>query len=386
MMENIKSTCTTTCGDKKVVESTKYRLALNEVPGDRESLKLLATGGASSLHADVAVLAVSALPDELEKSLSQDGQLRELALLVHALHVEQLIVCVSKMDATPVAHSESVFAETKKSVGGILRALGFSAEVPFIPVTSDAGDSVSAHSSKMGWFKGPTLLEALDSLSAPQRSLSAPLRVSVREVYHLENIGAVVDGRVEAGTLQLGAKIAFAPGGANGKVKTVEVECETVREAYPLDNVSFAIEGLSVGDLRRGMIASEAPSGQGTAKEDTGAVEAETFLAHVVVLKGPGEIRVGCAPVLVCHAAQVPCCFEELLARCDRRTGAEVEKKPGALRAGDAGLVKIRPEQPVCVEPYSQCPRLGHFATAKEQTAITLVGVVHEVYARAAPA
>lgn len=356
------------------IESESFRLAISEVPGDREFLKQTVAGGIGE-HFDVAVLVVSAAPGELERGLSSGGQTREHALLAQCLGAQHLVVCVTKMDAAaPNPYSEARFDLAKQQTGSFLERLGTSVKaVVFVPVAGQSGENLVDAAAHMAWYKGPTLLQALDGLQPPCRPVHDPLRVTVREAYHLESVGAVAAGRVEAGVLRLGTQVQLAPGGASGKVRTIEADNATVREAYPRELVSFVVEGLGVADLRRGMVASEAKAP---------ALEVETFLARIIVLCGPGEVTAGFSPVLACHSTQVPCRVEELVARLDRRTGEEVELKPAVLRAGHAGLVRFRPEQPVCLEAFDDCPQLGHFSTTREQTAITMMGIVSEVQHR----
>jgi len=353
------------------------RYAVTEEPGDPQKLRQLAAGSFYG-SADAALLIVSAAPGELERGLEAEGRTRELAVLARALGAARVVVAVTKMDAAANAFGQARFDEAKEAIVGVLRAVGFMEEADVVPVSGTGGDNLVAASSQMPWYSGRPLLEALDALPAAERPLAAPLRVSVREVYHLDGVGAVAVGCVEQGTLRLGSQVQFAPGGAKGKVKTVDVDGNTVREAFPQDAVSFVVDAVGVEALRRGMVASEA--------EQRPAVEAETFLAHVAVLRGPGEVRAGFSPVLVVHSAQMPCCFEELVSRLDRRNGETLEERPTALRAGDVGLVRVRPEQPLCVEAHADCPRLGQFATPPEQSALALVGVVIEVQPRKLPA
>jgi len=348
---------------------------VKEEPGDPQKLKQLATASFFG-SAELALLAVSAAPGELERGLEAEGRTREHAVLARALGAARVVVAVTKMDAAANPLSQARYQEAREAVVGVLRAVGFMEEVDVVPVSATGGDNLTELSSRMPWYTGRSLMEALDALPAPERPLAAPLRVTVQEAYHLDGVGAVAVGCVEQGTLRLGTQVQFAPGGAKGKVKTVDVEGSAVREAYPQDSVSFVVDGVGVEDLRRGMVASEA--------ERSPAAEAESFLAHVAVLRGPGEVRAGFSPVLVVHSAQVPCCFQELVARLDRRNGETLEEKPAALRAGDVGLVRVRPEQPLCVDVHAECPRLGQFATPPEQKALALVGVVLEVQPRGA--
>mmetsp|Transcript_121534 Transcript_121534/g.388845 ORF Transcript_121534/g.388845 Transcript_121534/m.388845 type:complete len:417 (-) Transcript_121534:97-1347(-) len=344
--------------------------ALAERPGDAEGLRRLAAGSFYG-DADAALFVASAAPGELEAGLGAEGRTREAAVLARAMGCERAVVAVTKMDAGESAYSESRYRVAKESISEVLRAAGFMEEVSFVPVSAAIGANLAEGlAPEMPWYVGPTLLQALDALPSPERPTHAPLRVTVREAYHLEGVGAVAVGRVEQGCLRLGAQLQFSPGNASGKVRTIEVDGATVREAGPRDEVTFVPEGVEVAALRRGMVAAEA--GQPM-------VEVESFLAHLTVLRGPGEVRVGYSPVLVCHNAQVVCCIEELVAKLDRRDGARLEERPVALRAGDVGLVRLRPEQPLAVEPHAACPRLGQFASPPEQTALALVGIVVEV-------
>lgn len=354
------------------ISSERCCFTVAEAPSERERLKGLAASGFPGA-ADVALLLVSAAPGELEQGLSADGCTREHALLAQVLGAGQLVVGVSKMDATSTAYSEARFEEVKRALEKVLGAIGFKEDVPFIPISGLQGDSLFEHSEKMPWYKGPTLLQLLDAAERPAQASSQPLRVMVREAYHLDSVGAVAVGCVEQGVLRAGAQLHFTPGGATGRVKTVEVESENLGEAHVGQLATFALEGLGVEALRRGMVAAE-PSRP--------AVDADTFLAHVVMLRGPGELRKGFSPVLAFQTMQVSCRIEELVGRLDRRTGDLCEACPSALRAGDVGLVRLRPEQPLCLEAYADCPRLGQFTSPPEQTAMAMVGVVCEVAAR----
>lgn len=45
----------------------------------------------------------------------------------------------------------------------------------------------------------------------------------------------------------------------------------------------------------------------------------------------------------------------------DRRTGREMESLPQCWRSGDAGMVRMIPTKPFCVEPFVDYPPLGRF-------------------------
>lgn len=353
------------------IDLTKYRFAISECRGDREHLKQLAAAGFNGAAADVAIVVVSAAPGDMEKAVSREGQTRELVMLARVLDAQQLIVCVTKMDAAANPFAQSRLDEVRKALASALSEAGFAeGDVPFVPISALHGDNLLELSLQMPWYVGPPLAAALDDCAPPVRPLDRPLRVTVREVYHLDGLGAVAAGCVEQGVLRLGDKVQFAPGGASGVVNMVEVGDERISEAPPRTHVAFSVEGVGIEELRRGMVASS---------PEEPALEVVSFTARVMVLRGPGEVRKGLSPVLACHATQVPCRIEEILARIDQRSGETSDEKPTSLKAGEGGLVRLRPEQPLCVEPHEACPQLGRLSTTQEQRAIALVVVVQDV-------
>ena len=64
-------------------------------------------------------------------------------------------------------------------------------------------------STNMPWYKGPTLLEALDALVPPKRPLLKPLRLPLQDVYKISGIGTVPVGRVETGVIKPNMSICF---------------------------------------------------------------------------------------------------------------------------------------------------------------------------------
>lgn len=63
-------------------------------------------------------------------------------------------------------------------MGGFLKKVGYNPEkIPFIPISGWVGDNMITRSENMGWYKGPTLIEALDAVIPPKRPIDKPLRL-----------------------------------------------------------------------------------------------------------------------------------------------------------------------------------------------------------------
>merc|ERR1712055_320611 len=102
------------------------------------------------------------------------------------------------------------------------------------------------------------------------------------------------------------------------------------------------------------------------------------FNAQVIVLNHPGTIKNGYAPVMDCHTAHIACKFEEILKRCDRRSGKELEAFPKTIKNGDAAIVEMCPSKPMSVEAFSDYPPLGRFAV-RDMRRTVAVGVIKAV-------
>jgi elongation factor 1-alpha len=349
-------------------ETGKFHFTIIDAPGHRDFIKNMITG---TSQADVALLMIASPPGEFEAGISKEGQTREHALLAFTLGVKQMIVCVNKMDEKTVAWSQSRFDEIQKEVAEYLKKVGYNpAKVPFVPISGWHGDNMLEKSPNLTWFKGPTLLEALDAIVPPKRPLDKPLRLPLQDVYKIGGIGTVPVGRVETGTLKPGMTVYFAPSNVSTEVKSVEMHHEAVQEAIPGDNVGFNIKNVAVKDIRRGNVC-------GDAKNDPPR-EAATFYAQVIVLNHPGQIGNGYCPVLDCHTAHIACKFAEIKEKIDRRTGTVLEEEPKFVKSGDCAMVTLVPNKPMCVEAFSDYPPLGRFAV-RDMKQTVAVGVIKSV-------
>jgi len=351
--------------------TNKFDFTIIDAPGHRDFIKNMITG---TSQADVAILIIDSTTGGFEAGISKDGQTREHALLAQTLGVKQMIVCLNKFDDKSVNYSQARYDEIQKEVAAYLKKVGYNpANIPFVPISGWTGDNMVERSTNMPWYKGPFLLEALDAIVPPKRPTDKPLRLPLQDVYKIGGIGTVPVGRVETGLLKPGMAVTFAPGNKQTEVKSVEMHHEQVAEAEPGDNVGFNVKNLSVKDIRRGNVCSDS-------KRDP-ARQAESFTAQVIIMNHPGQIQNGYAPVLDCHTAHIACKFAEITSKIDKRSGKEKEANPKFLKKGDAGIVKMVPQKPMCVEAYTEYPPLGRFAV-RDMRQTVAVGVIKAVEKR----
>jgi elongation factor 1-alpha len=129
------------------------------------------------------------------------------------------------------------------------------------------GDNLAKPSENMKWWKGPTLLQALNNLKVPEKPTKLPLRVPVQDVYTISGVGTVPVGRVECGIMRKDDKIIFEPANVAGEVKSIEMHHEEVPEAQPGDNIGWNVRGVGKKDIRRGDVCGHTDKPPMVAKE-----------------------------------------------------------------------------------------------------------------------
>ena len=349
-------------------ETSKFYFTIIDAPGHRDFIKNMITG---TSQADIAILVIASPTGEFEAGISKNGQTREHALLAYTLGVKQMIVATNKMDSTTPPYSKARYEEIKGEVSNFLKKVGYKpANIPFVPISGWVGDNMIEKGDNMNWYKGPTLLEALDSIKPPKRPIDKPLRLPIQDVFKIGGVGTVPVGRVETGVLKPGTSIKFAPSEIVTECKDVEMHHEKLEQALPGDNVGFNVKNVSIKDIKRGYVASD--------NKDRPAFETESFTSQVIIMNHPGQISNGYAPVLDCHTAHIACKFEEITQKIDRRTGKVLEENPKHVKNGDASIVTLKPSKPMCVETFTEFPPLGRFAV-RDMRQTVAVGVIKKV-------
>ena len=156
-------------------------------------------------------------------------QTRRHGYLLHLLGVKQVAVVVNKMDR--VDFSAARFAEIRDEISTHLTGLGVT-PLAVIPISARDGDGVAALSSRIRWYDGVTVVDALDQLEPARPPEQLALRLPVQAIYKFDD-RRIVAGRIESGNLASGDEIVIMPAGKIAKIKSVESWPVTPIEAHP---------------------------------------------------------------------------------------------------------------------------------------------------------
>src|SRR5258708_4945575 len=188
----------------------RRKFIIADTPGHEQYTRNMVTGAST---ADAAVILIDARKGVLP-------QTRRHAYIAHLLGVRHIVVAVNKMDL--VGFDETVFERISKDFLAFVSALAI-ADLRFIPISALRGDLVVERGENMSWYRGPTLLAALEEIDVADEADALPFRFPVQLVVRP---GAGTDcrgysGRIESGVLFRGAEVLALPSGRRTVVKDI---------------------------------------------------------------------------------------------------------------------------------------------------------------------
>ncbi len=330
---------------KKLI-TPKRQITIIDAPGHKDFVKNMITGAS---QADAAFLTIAAKE-------GVQPQTKEHLWLLRTMGVGQIAVNINKMDT--VDYKEDAFNKVKSEVSALLKIVGINPDkTTFLAVSGLKGDNIKEKSSKMSWYKGPTIWEQLDLFDEPKKPVDLPMRMPIQDVYEITGIGTVPVGKIETGVMKVGQKIIILPGrsgtGVNGEVKSIEMHHEQYSEAPAGFNVGINIKGIGKKDIARGDVICAA---------DKPATIAEEFTAQIAIINHPTVVAKGYTPVFHVHTAQVPCQLIEIVHKIDPTSGQPVKEKVDFLKNGDVAMVKFKPMGNLVIEKSKDNPHMARFA------------------------
>ena len=307
-------------------------VVLIDAPGHAEFLRNMITGAS---QADGALLIIDALEGVRD-------QTRRHGYLLHLLGVKQVAVVVNKMDR--VDFSAARFQEISDEISAHLIGLGITPSA-VIPISARDGDGVAERTPRIGWYDGPTVVEALDALEPARPLEQLALRLPVQAIYKFDD-RRIVAGRIESGSLSAGDEIVVMPAGKIAKIRSVE--------GWPATPEGSQSAGRSVGItldrelfIERGDVIAHV----GDSPRDTRRLRARIFWLHDKPLATGASILV------------------RLGTREARATVVAIEKAvdPGELESvatasiarNHVGEIDIALAQSLAADPYADNPRTG---------------------------
>jgi sulfate adenylyltransferase subunit 1 len=332
----------------------KRKFIIADTPGHEQYTRNMVTG-ASTADAVIILIDVSKVKLGDDGSVDLLIQTKRHSTIAHLLQIEHVVVAVNKMDL--VNYDQTVYDRIIGAYQTFAKQLGLK-DIRPIPLSALTGDNVVTASDKMAWYKGPTLIELLESLSVYDESHDEPFRFPVQLVArhngHEANDFRGYMGRIEAGKVRKGDKLVVQPNGLSATVKDILTLEGSHESAVVGQSVTILLEEYL--DISRGdMLASvEQP-----------ATLLKTVNADVCWLsEEPLDLR---RKYWLKHTTkQVAARVTKVDTLLDINTQ---EKRPAdGLKLNDIASISINVQQPLAADSYDAIRSTGAFILIDEVT------------------
>src|SRR5258708_895455 len=215
--------------------SRKFIIA--DSPGHEQYTRNMATGAS---NADAIVLLL-----DVEKGLLP--QTRRHVLIARPLGIPQAVAFVNNMD--PAGHATAAFEKLSAELKAFAAPLRFES-LDLLPGSALRGDMVVHRRDALDWYKGPTLLERLETLRAgAEQAAGGPFRFPVQ-------LGAQPSGspprgymgRIESGHVLAGTEVSILPSGRRSRVRQIVLHGAEREIAVAGDSVMLVLaDDIDIG-------------------------------------------------------------------------------------------------------------------------------------------
>jgi sulfate adenylyltransferase subunit 1 len=320
--------------------TARRKFIIADTPGHEQYTRNMVTGAST---ADAAVILVDATKGLLPQS-------RRHLLLAHMLGIRHIVVAVNKLDLAGYARGRfEAVCEEFESFAAPLEI----PELRFIPMSALRGDMVVERGAHLGWYEGPTLLEALENIDAADTAAALPLRFPVQ--YVGRGGARRYLGRVAGGTVRPGDEVVALPSGQRTRVAKVAMLDEARASASAGDSVALELEDEL--DIARGDMLADAANPPRSAR----AFEARLCWLATEPLLPQGRY-------LLKHTTRtVKAKFASVNHRVDIRTLA-TEPFRGEVKMNEIVHAALVVQQPLFADSYARNRVTGAFILIDEAT------------------
>jgi bifunctional enzyme CysN/CysC len=314
-------------------ERRKFIVA--DTPGHEQYTRNMVTGTST---ADCAVV----LADARKGVLTQT---RRHSYIVALLGVRHLVLAVNKLDL--VGYSEASFRRVESDFIAYGRRIGID-EVSCIPVSALRGDNVTAHTSRMPWYDGPTLLECLEGVEvSDQRRQSEPFRLPTQWVNHPDSEFRGCSGMIASGRVKPGDEVVVEPSGRRAHVMRIVTYDGDLDCAVAGQSVTLTLrEEL---DVSRGDVLGSIDEQPGVGEQFEATI---VWMADEPLLRGRNYLmQIGTTTAV---ATIAPLKYTIDLGSLEHVAADE-------LRLNEIGVCELELDRPVAFDPYTLNRETGGF-------------------------
>jgi len=325
-------------------KTSKRRYVIIDAPGHKEFLKNMITG---TTQAQAALLII-----DIKEGIRE--QTKRHAYILSLLGLKQVCVILNKIDL--VNYSEYKFLTLQKETTEFLNQLNIYPNF-VLPISAIHGENVAIHSQKTPWYKGPTVLEALDVFDELRVEEKSP-RFPVQDVYSIDGRKILV-GRVEAGKINAGDSLFLLPEKKQVVVKKIKKFLQKASTAHYEESVGIILKGRHY--VRRGDILSG----------DLFPLISNNIRANLFWMDHT-SYNIGDPLLFRCVTQEVSCRINKIYKKFDPASMELIEEEAPTIGEAEVADVLINLDKEVVVDSFSEIPEMGRFVL--ERNGIPVAG------------
>ncbi|GAB2980774.1 GTP-binding protein [Mucilaginibacter puniceus] len=228
----------------KYFQTDKRKFIIADAPGHIQYTRNMVTGAS---NANLAIILIDARKGVIEQTIRH-------SFLVSLLGLQQVVVCVNKMDM--IGYSEEVYNSIVNDYQALAQKVNLKKNVHFIPVSALKGDNIVNATENMAWYKGKSLLDYLETIELEADNSTEHARFPVQWVIRpqteeLHDYRGYA-GRVSSGSFKVNDKITVLPSGFTSTISKIEFFDQELEEA--LSGTSVTVHLNDEIDISRGDI------------------------------------------------------------------------------------------------------------------------------------
>ena len=326
-------------------------------PGHEQYTRNMATGASS---ADLAVLLVDARKGVLP-------QTRRHSLICSLFGIRHVVLAVNKLDL--VGFDREAFDKIATDYAQFAADLGF-ASLVMVPLSARHGDNLTERSPRTNWYRGPSLLEHLETIDVTEDTAGQPFRFPVQWVNRPNHEFRGFSGTVASGEVAPGDPVQVMGSSRASRIKEIVTFDGTLARAAAGDAVTLTLEDeidISRGDM---LVHPQSPS-----------EFADQFAAHLVWMKEDPLVP-GRSYWLKSGTRTVSASVTGLKHRIDINTGAHEAAR--TLELNEIGYCNIATGMPLAFDSYKMSRETGGFILIDRVTQETAAAGVIEFALRRA--
>ena len=323
----------------------RRKFIVADCPGHEQYTRNMATGAST---ADLAVVLVDARRGLLT-------QTRRHSYIVSLFGIRHVILAVNKMDM--VGYDRAAFDAIVAEYKLLAEQLGI-VDVHAIPLSALKGDNVLERSKAMPWFKGKTLLEALESTEVTHAKTDLGFRMPVQWVCRPDQDFRGFAGTVVTGSMQPGEAVIALPSGRRSRVVRIIAAGGDVQRAQSGQAITLTLADEL--DISRGDVIASA---------DHPPQVSDQFAVHLLWL-GEQRLLPGRPYWLKVGTCTLSASVTEIKHKIDVNTQEHLAAKH--LELNEVAYCNLHLDRPIPFETYADSRGLGAFILIDRQSNATV--------------